>query len=291
MRLPPFELHRPATAAEASALLRQLGDDAAAYHGGSELLLAMKLGVAHYPHLVDLKKVAGLRQIRREGDRVVVGAGSTHRDVETSPEVRAAIPSMGEMAAGVANVRVRSVGTIGGNLCFADPHSDPATFLLALGARLVLSDGEQQRRLPVDEFVLGAYETALQPGELLLAVEVPLPPPGSGISHLRLRLHERPAVTVTAYVERAGGTVATARVAVGSVAGAPSLVDGLATWLGDAPLGASPPAPALHRCAAQVAAAVTPLDDGEGSVEYKTALVEVLTRRALAAALDRAAGE
>ncbi len=291
MRLPPFELHRPGSTTEASRLLSELAEDAVAYHGGTELLLAMKLGLAHYPHLVDLKRIIELRTIRREtreeGQFLVIGAGATHRSIETSPEVRAALPAMAEMTAGVANVRVRSLGTIGGNLCFADPHSDPATFLLAAGATLACGDGERVRRIPVGDFVLGAYETALAPGELLLAVEVPVPPPGTAISHLRFRLHERPAVTVTTYLEWSGASPDRARVAVGSVSAVPALVGDLETRL-LAPSGASPADAAVAECAAAVAAAVEPVEDGEGSAEYKAALVEVLARRGLRAALDAA---
>ena len=137
MKLPPFTLHRPGSVGQASRLLAGLGDDGAAYCGGTELLLAMKLGLASYEHLVDLKRVDALRGITQTGDGVRIGAASTHREIETSATLHAAYPELCAMIAQVANVRVRSVGTLGGNLCFADPHSDPASFLIAAGAVMV----------------------------------------------------------------------------------------------------------------------------------------------------------
>src|SRR5260370_19666876 len=131
MRLPPFSVHRPRSVREASRLLADLGDDAAAYCGGTELLLAMKLGLASYEHLVDLKRVLGLRGIAAGPDGALrIGAATTHHEIETSAALRARYPELAAMISRVANVPERSVGTLGGNRCFADPHSDPAPFLM-----------------------------------------------------------------------------------------------------------------------------------------------------------------
>ena len=206
MKLPPFTVHRPGSVGQASRLLADLGDDAAAYCGGTELLLAMKLGLASYEHLVDLKRVYGLRGIATDGGITRIGAATTHHEIETSAALRARYPEMSAMISQVANLRVRSVGTLGGNLCFADPHSDPASFLMAVGATLVCQRGEATRRIPAAGFLTGLYETALAPGELLVAVELPARPERTGISHLRMKLTERPVVTVTALVTLAPGT-------------------------------------------------------------------------------------
>ena len=200
MKLAPFTVHRPGSVGQASRLLADLGDDAAAYCGGTELLLAMKLGLASYEHLVDLKRVYGLRGIAADGGITRIGAATTHHEIETSAALRARYPEMSAMISQVANLRVRSVGTLGGNLCFADPHSDPASFLMAVGATLVCQRGEATRRIPAAGFLTGLYETALAPGELLVAVELPARPERTGISHLRMKLTERPVVTVTALV-------------------------------------------------------------------------------------------
>ena len=287
MKLPPFEVHRPSSLHDASRLLRDLGGDAVPINGGTELLLAMKLGLAQYEHLVDLKRVSELRGVRRADSVVSFGAGMTHRELEGSPVIAEALAEVPRMLAEVANVRVRSVGTIGGNLCFADPHSDPATFLSAAEATLVLGDGSTSRRVPVDQFFLGAYETVLEPGELLVEVTVPAVPLGTGTAHVRMKVHERPAVTVAAKVTVERDTVVRARLAVGSVCGAPVLAQAI-----DKLIGASRDtwSERVREVAAMSAAGITPVADAEGSSRYKQALVEVFVRRALDAALADASG-
>jgi aerobic carbon-monoxide dehydrogenase medium subunit len=292
MKLAPFTVHRPGSVGQASRLLADLGDDAAAYCGGTELLLAMKLGLASYDHLVDLKRVHGLRGIGADGGpdngRVRIGAATTHYEIESSAPLRARYPEMSAMISQVANLRVRSVGTLGGNLCFADPHSDPASFLMAVGATLVCQQGEATRRIPAAEFLTGLYETALAPGELLVAVELPARRPGTGLSHLRMKLTERPVVTVTALVTLAPGTpgaaVAGARLIVGSVASVPFAAD-TASLLGATPADFASRA---ESCAEAAAAACTPQPDGEASPDYLRHLVRVHARQALGEAFAAA---
>ena len=285
MKLAPFTLHRPASVGQASRLLADLGDDGAVYCGGTELLLAMKLGLASYEHLVDLKRVSGLRGIGTDGGVVRIGAATTHHEIETSATLRARYPEMSAMISRVANLRVRSVGTLGGNLCFADPHSDPASFLLAVGATLVCQRGDESRRVPAAGFLTGLYETVLAPGELLVAVELPPRPPGTGLSHLRMKLTERPVVTVTALVTRTGTAVAHARLVVGSVGSVPFAAD-TASLTGAIPADFGSRAEA---CAEQAAAACTPLPDGEASADYLRQLVRVYARQALSEAFAAAA--
>jgi aerobic carbon-monoxide dehydrogenase medium subunit len=280
MKLPPFTVHRPGSIADASRMLTDLGDDAAAYCGGTELLLAMKLGLASYEHLVDLKRVNGLRGITADGGTVRIGAAATHHEIETSAAVRARYPEMTAMISRVANMRVRSVGTLGGNLCFADPHSDPASFLMAVGATLVCQLGGATRRVPAAGFLTGLYATALNPGELLVSVDLPARPNRTGISHLRMKLTERPVVTVTAQITRADrGEVSHARLIVGSVAGVPFAADAATAALA----GATPADidARVEACAAQAAAGCAPRPDGDCSVDYLRHLVFVHSRRAL----------
>jgi carbon-monoxide dehydrogenase medium subunit len=287
VKLPPFSLHRPGSAGQASRLLAGLGDDAAAYCGGTELLLAMKLGLASYEHLVDLKRAAGLRGIAAApGGAMRIGAAATHHEIETSAVLRARYPEMGAMISQVANLRVRSVGTLGGNLCFADPHSDPAAFLMAAGATLVCQLGDETRRVPAAGFLTGPYQTALAPGELLTAIELPPRPDRTGLCHLRMKLTERPVVTVTAQITLAPrGDVAQARLVVGSVAGVPFPADTAAL------IGASRSdfTPRAGACAEQAATTCTPLPDGEASPDYLRHLVFVHARQALGEAFAAAA--
>ncbi len=280
MKLPPFTLHRPGSIADASRMLTDLGDDAAAYCGGTELLLAMKLGLASYEHLVDLKRVDGLRGITADGGTVRIGAAATHHEIETSAVVRARYPEMPAMISHVANMRVRSVGTLGGNLCFADPHSDPAPFLIAAGATMTCQRGQATRRVPAGGFLVGSYQTVLDPGELLTSVELPPRPPSTGMAHLRMKLTERPVVTVTALVTRTGAEVSGARLVIGSVGSVPFTV---AT---NALIGAGPRdfASRTEAAARQAAAECAPQPDGEASSDYLRHLVFVHARQALSQA-------
>jgi carbon-monoxide dehydrogenase medium subunit len=274
--LPPFELHVAASFEEASALLESHGDDAVVYCGGTELLLLMKLGFAEPGHLVDVKGIPELARLEARDGALEIGAAVTHRALERSPLVRSRWPALAAMTRGVANVRVRGSGTLGGNLCFSDPHSDPATFLLAAEAEVVLRRGAETRTLRLGEFVLGPYQTALAHGELLAAVRVPEPPPGSALAHLKLAFHERPAATVTCLVRTEAGEIVEARVAVGSVGVVPVRVpEAEAALLGPAS------AAAVAAAGEAAAEASAPVEDANGSVEYKRQLVRVLVRRAV----------
>jgi len=285
VRLPPFTIHQPATLERASALLAELGDDAVVYAGGTELLLVMKLGLAEYGHLVDVKGVEELRRLEAEDGTLVIGAGVTHRRIERSPLVRERWPALAAMERGVANLRVRAAGTLGGNLCFADPHSDPATFLLATGAEVELVGPSGRRRMAIDGFVRGPYTTAVEEAELMAAVRVPAAAPGTAVVHRKLAFNERPAATVTCLVRAEGGDVAEARVAVGSVGLVPARAPDAESEL----LGRADDA-AFARAGEAAAEAAQPVEDRNGSVDYKRNLVRVLVRRAAAEAVGRARG-
>src|SRR5580704_15892830 len=133
-----FQIHQPASALEASQMLAHYGEDASIYAGGTELLLAMRHQALNYRHLIDLKVVPGLDSIEVRDGFLEIGATSTHRSIERSTLVRQNQPALAEMESQVANVRVRATGTLGGNLCFAEPHSDPARLLLVLEGRVKL---------------------------------------------------------------------------------------------------------------------------------------------------------
>ncbi|MGH2873347.1 MAG: FAD binding domain-containing protein, partial [Solirubrobacteraceae bacterium] len=238
-RLTPFRLHRPTSVAEASGLLREIGRDAVPYCGGTELLLVAKLGFTAFTDLVDLKRIDELSGIAL-ADRASsapdeisaanstitglrIGATSTHREIEHSDLVRSSWPALAELERHVGNVRVRNVGTIGGNLAFADPHSDPATYLAAVGGSVSISGAsdssgaDSRRSVPVEEFVIAPYMTALDHGELLTSVDVPAMLPGDAVVHRKMSFHERPAITVSVRVCVSDGVVTRTRIAVGSV--------------------------------------------------------------------------
>lgn len=290
MTLAPFRLHRPRTVEEASAILLELEPNAVPYCGGTELLLVAKFGLTEFTDLVDLKRIEELAGIDVNGE-LRIGATATHQQVLRSPSVREVWPSLAAMEREVANVRVRNVGTIGGNLCFADPHSDPLTYLIAAGGAVTVRGGATAaRRLEVEQFTQGPYATALQPGELLVSVHVPALPPGSAIAHRKMSFQERPAITVAVNVAVQDGAVAQARVAIGSVgpvarrlAGVEELLIGLDAL--------SPEEEQLAACSEAAAREAEPVADSNGSVEYKRQLARVLVVRCVRDALAQAVAE
>src|SRR5258706_8306950 len=140
-----FDVHRATSVKEAVQLRGLFGEDAAVYAGGTEILLAMKLGVARWPHLIDVKTIKGLADISATKDTLRIGATATHWDIERNADVRRALPALAQLEANVANVRVRAAGTLAGNLPFGEPHADPPSLLLALAARVVLEGNAGSR--------------------------------------------------------------------------------------------------------------------------------------------------
>src|SRR5258705_1345604 len=187
-----FEIHQPGSMLEASQMLSHYGEDAGIYAGGTELLLAMKHQALNYQHLIDLKAVPGLDSIEVRDGSLEIGATSTHRSIERSALVRQNQPALAEMESQVANVRVRATGTLGGNLCFADPHSDPATLLLVLGGAVRVESAAGARDIPVGELIAGAYASNLLPGEILTRITVPCAKPSPRAAYMKFQLYERP---------------------------------------------------------------------------------------------------
>lgn len=275
--LPPFGIHTPASLPEACQTLATLGTDAAAYAGGTELLLAMKLGALRYEHLVDLKGIDDLNRISvsSDGASLDVGATATYADLVRSPEVQHVLPGLVEVVDGIGNIRVRASGTMAGNIAFADPHSDITTIGLCLdmSCEVVTQDGTTWQRL--DDLVVGPYETILNPGHLLSRVRFPLQP-NRVVRYRRFRVHERPTVAVAVSAVISDRMVTEARVVVGgavpvatrSAQAEALLAGGLAT---------------IGRRAGEVAdAAVADLDiidDEEGSARYKRHLVRTFVNR------------
>lgn len=283
--LGPLTIHQPTTVEEAAALRARLGEEAAVYAGGSELLLVMKEGLGGWGHLIDVKSIPALRELRDVGDRLLVGAAVTHRELERSPLLRGGFTMLREMEAQVANVRVRNVGTLGGNLCFAEPHSDPATALLVYDTAAVVAGPAGTRALPLAEFVTGSYETTLGAGELLVRIEVGAPPAGALGAYLKFGLHERPTVGVAALLVPTGGAVAEARIAVGCIGPTPTRLPKLEAQLVGAALGSL--ADGIDARDGGIAD-LDVVSDLHGSADYKREVAAVLVSRAVAAAAARA---
>lgn len=286
--IPRFSLARPQSLAEALAAHAAADGEGAYFAGGTELLQVMKMGLAQFSTLIDLKGLADLRGIAlAEDGSLRIGAGSTHREVERSPVVRAALPALVALEAHLANVRVRNQGTIGGNLAFAEPHSDPATFLLACDARVELAAAGGTRQLAIDEFVQGPLFTAREPEEILVAVRVPAAGPGVGRAYEKAKFFERPAVAVGVELRVSDGAVAAARVAVGSLTEVPMLVEGAAAALVGAPATSDGVAAAAEE-GARALEGLDIVDDLNGGADYKRHLAGLLLERAAREAMREA---
>jgi carbon-monoxide dehydrogenase medium subunit len=278
-----FNLHRPERIKDAVALLSKYGDDASPYAGGTELLIAMKARVLSYAHIVDLKGIAELRGVSARTDGgISIGALSTHHELANHALVRERLPAYAALSANVANIRVRATGTLGGNLCFAEPHADPPAMLCALNAELVLASPAGERRMLLAHFILGELSTARASDEVLMRIEVPGLPEGTRAGYRAFGHLERPAVGVAAVAVPLGKGYDW-RLRVGSICGRPAALPGLEQSMRGLP--AADALAELAKGAEQAAAAVEADDDIRGSAEYKRHLVGVLAMRAARSAL------
>lgn len=282
-----FRLEEPESVQEASQLLARFGDSAKVYAGGTELLLVMKEGLARYERLVNIKKIRNLDQVQLNDGLISIGALSTHRQLSISPILRQHLPAFVQMEDHVANVRVREVGTIGGNLCFAEPHADPGTMLLALGARLIAAKGTGQREIASERFFVDAYETCLEPDELLTEIRVPLLPARSSVAYMKFGHLERPSVGAALFLALNGGgkSIGDARIAVGCVGPTPRRIQEAEALLkGKSVEEASR---LIGEAGASAARASEAISDLHGSQEYKEHIVCVLLKRAFQQALQQ----
>ena len=287
----PFRLHEPATVQEAASALADAGGSAALYAGGTELLLAMKSGLLAYDTLINVKRLPGLDAVAADGDSVVIGASATHSAVEHDPIVRERLPLLAEVEHSVANLRVRNVGTLGGNLCFAEPHSDPATLLLVYEAELDIAGASGARRIAVGDLQTGSYETSLAPDELLTAVRVPALPNGMRAAYSKFGYHHRPTLGVAAAVSVADGVIAEARLALGCVSPvARRLTRAEAVLRGERADALAEGAPALREACRLASEDADAVEDMHGGVDYKEHLVRVFLERTLLRALARNGG-
>ena len=215
--LSPLKLVQPKTAQEASGALLGFGEKAKIYAGGAELLLLLRNGLLQAEVLVDVKKIDRLHRITSENGALRIGACVTHCELESSALVREHAPALAYAESQVANVRVRNQGTLGGNLAFNDPHSDPGTVLLIHDASVVVGHGRGERSVALDQFFVDTYATTLQPGELLLEIEIPPLPTGMQSAYRRLHRYQRPTLGVAAGAVVRDGAIEEVRLAVGCV--------------------------------------------------------------------------
>jgi len=268
---------------EACAELARLGEDAKAYAGGTELILLLRLGLVQYTHLVDVKRVPELGELAWDGQAMHVGAAVTHRRLERSADVAAHLPLLQQATELVANVRVRNVGTIGGNLCFGDPHSDPAPALLVYDTRVKIGMHSGDRTIGLEAFYIGLFETAIAPDEILIELQVEPLPPGVGSAYLRAARFERPSLGVAVAAAQHDGRLANVRLAVSCVGPVPMRLQELESRLAGVTLAEAQQI--VRQAQRHYEEVLQPVDDLHGSVAYKTHLTGVLLGRALVQAV------
>src|SRR5579871_925829 len=183
----PFEYHAPASTEDAISLLATFGADAKLLAGGHSLLPMMKLRFAEPAHLIDLGRIAALRGIRLQGDEIRIGAMTSENDLIWSSLLQTHCPLLVEAARLISDPQVRYRGTIGGDISHGDPGNDHPAVMLALKASFVLTGADGERVVPAGEFFLGTYFTALEPGEVMTQIRIPVPVSGTGSCYAKLK--------------------------------------------------------------------------------------------------------
>jgi CO/xanthine dehydrogenase FAD-binding subunit len=288
MRLPKFAYYAPKTLEEVLLLLDEKGEGARVMAGGTDLLIRMKHGLLKPQTVIDLKDIAGLNTIHFQARKgLTIGATALLVDVASHPDILKRYPAVAAAAEETANVQIRNMGTVGGNLCNAAPSADNAPTLIAMKAEVTLTSLKGERRLPLDQFFSGPGKTALNPGEVLTAIFVPLPSPKSGTSYQHVSARGKvdiSAVCVGVMAGFDGETCSEVRICLGAVAPIP-----LRAQKTEKLLKSQKWTPELiKKAGAQAAREAKPITDVRASAEYRKEMVAVLTRRALEEAQKRA---
>ncbi|MBT2304170.1 xanthine dehydrogenase family protein subunit M [Variovorax paradoxus] len=277
-----FDFLQPRTVPEASRMLADLGDECRVMAGGTALLLAMRQRMVAPSHVVSAMQLEGLRGISfdpRQGLRI--GALVKHAELARSEVVRRYCPMLAAMAAQVANPQVRNQGTLGGNLCYADPATDPPGCLMAHGAQLVLGSARGERVLSIEEFLVDYYVTALEPDELLVEIRVPAPPSdadGRYTRFMRTAAEHRPLASVSLMTRRDGALCREARLVVGASVAIPGRVTRAEEFL----RGRTVTEMVAAEAADIVSADIEPISDTRGTAEFRRDMVRVACRRTIA---------
>jgi carbon-monoxide dehydrogenase medium subunit len=260
-----FAYHKPSSVADAVKLL-SADPEARPISGGQTLLPALKHRLNRPTSLVDLSGIAELKGIKREGDKITVGALARHIEVQDNPDIKAAIPALAYMATVIGDIQVRNRGTMGGSVANNDPAADYPAAVLALDATLVTD----KRRIASDDFFQGMFTTALEPGELLVAIEFPVPEK-SGYAKMR-NPASRYVMAGVFVAKTKGGVRVVVNGAGPGVFRQTEMERALAAnWSPDAVAGIKQPAEGLN-------------GDIHGSAEYRAHLVTVMAKRAVAEA-------
>lgn len=281
-----FNYHRPESVEEACRLLAR-SQDGIVLAGGTDLLVDLKLGKRRPRDVVSLTRIRELGSIDLEDHTIRIGASVTHNRLIASPAVRDCCPALAEAAATIGTEQIRNTATVGGNLCTASSCMDTAPILIALGAKVELHGSRRKRTVPLSEFFTGHRTTVRKSGEILTYILLPLPRKGTGAAYRKFGLRQAANISVAsvaAVVRLADGRCEDACIVMGAVAPTPKI----ARKASELVKGQSRSDLSMERVGEAAAAEAEPIDDIRGSAAFRRELTAVLTRRALAAALDRA---
>jgi carbon-monoxide dehydrogenase medium subunit len=285
-----FDYLEPKTVGAACRLLAKHNGDAKVFAGGAHLTILMKQGLYQPKVLINIKKISALHGIRFDPQKgLILGALVTHREIETSAVVREKYPVLAEAEKEVANIRVRHMGTVGGNLASGEPLTDLSQIFIALDGKLQIAKATGSRTLPVEQLFVDFYQTSLLDDEIVTHVTLPPLPPRSGIEYIRFSsssVVDKPSVGVAVRVtlETSGAGCKSARVVLGCVGPTPARARKAEELL----VGKVVVPELLEEVGAMASQECSPTEDLRGSERYKRAIVRTLVRRAAARAYQRA---
>jgi carbon-monoxide dehydrogenase medium subunit len=285
---PAFEYLRPTTIPEAIALLQQYGEDAKILSGGQSLIPMMKLRIARPAYLVDINRILGLSYVREEGGFLKIGGLTREADLEASALIRSKYPILVDTTRVIADPQVRNLATVAGNLAHGDPANDHPATMLALGAQVVATGSRGERVIPIEEFFVSLFSTALEQGEILTEIRIPLPPPRSGGAYFKLERKVGDFATAAVAAEITldnTGTVERAGIGLTNVGPTPIKAKKAEDFL----RGKKPDPPNIEQASRLAADQAQPSSDLRGPAEYKKGLVKELAKRSLSRAAQRAA--
>jgi aerobic carbon-monoxide dehydrogenase medium subunit len=254
--------------------------------GGTSLIIWMRQRLLMPKVVISLARIPNFDAISFDArDGLRIGAGARHRDIELSPFVKQHYPLLHETFRKVAQPRIRNMGTVGGNLAGGDPLTDPGASLIALDAEVNVAGSKDQRTMPLEEFFVDYYQTALNPGELLTGIRVP-PPKRLAWSHIKFTprsVEDFATVGVALTLRATGNTCEDVCLALNSVASTILRAKRAEEVLRGRPITEA----ALREMGEIASTEVDPMDDNRGSSDYKREMVKVLVRRAAQEALQR----
>lgn len=281
-----FAYHRPSSIEQAVRLLADLGDEARPLAGGHSLIPMMKLRMAAPEHLIDLGGIADLKGIRDQGASIIIGAMTTQNELIHSDLLAAKLPIIRETSLLIADPQIRYVGTLGGNVANGDPGNDMPALMMCLDATYHVAGPSGNRTIKARDFYEGAYFTALEPGEIVTSVEIPVPPAGHGYAYekLKRKIGDYAVAAAAVVLTLEGGRVATCRIALTNVGSTPLLAEEAARLT----LGTALDAETARRAAVAAKVIADPAGDGRGPAEYRREMAGIMVARALAKAAGRA---